>query len=111
MKMQLSKQLTRFYRYERINEILEGIKKQRAYERKHQDWFNRNQLSRNHVIQTNKAYDKWCKRRKQLYSEWKKITDEPIKDFPYIHKEELAEIYKGKENPFDKYYKDDKEDE
>ena len=57
----------------------------------------------------NDAYLKWSKQRKKIYYEWHKITNERMKDFPYIHKTEIMNYYSDPKrindyNPFKDYY-------
>ena len=104
MRRLLQKQVIRFLRYQRVAECCKKMSERKRFYRKHPNWFN-DYYGRHAKEQLNKDYIKMCKRRQKLYREWRKVTDESIKDFPYIHKEELMKSYKNY-NPFEKYYKE-----
>ena len=106
MRMLLKKQVIRFFRYQRVNERCKALVEHKKYIKRNPVFYTKTAYGRQRVIQTNKDYIKMCKRRQKQYREWRKVTDESIKDFPYIHKEELMEYYKNKYNPFEKYYKE-----
>ena len=102
--MILSKQINLFLEYRMLKLRLQTIKKNRLFLKKHCD--SRWDKHRESNVQSYKLII--IQKRKLLY-QWKKITQENINDFPYLHKDEIMKYYSSSSrvndrNPFLEYY-------
>ncbi len=104
MNRKVKKQMNLFLKHRFISYNLKRINKEKDFLNKHTE----TRWDKKRII-INDAYLKWNKQRKKLYYEWHKITNEKMKDFPYIHKTEIMNYYSDPKrindyNPFKDYY-------